>query len=94
VKTSVLRRELAYTQRQREILKGASAICSEQPGPLGDGIMDREVGAQAVAVLDLRWPYCDLLLLAYFRNAVAEISLSPEDDETSPSQLKHSRSRF
>ena len=26
-----LRRELAYTQRQREILKKALAICSEQP---------------------------------------------------------------
>ena len=31
-----LRRELAYTQRQREILKKALAICSEQPGLLGD----------------------------------------------------------
>lgn len=31
-----LRRELSYTQRQREILKKALAICSEQPGLLGD----------------------------------------------------------
>ena len=31
-----LRRELAYTQRQREILKKALAICSEQPGLLDD----------------------------------------------------------
>ena len=31
-----LRRELAYTQRQREILKKALAICSEQPGLPGD----------------------------------------------------------
>lgn len=31
-----LRRELVYTQRQREILKKALAICSEQPGLLGD----------------------------------------------------------
>jgi transposase-like protein len=31
-----LRQELAYTQRQREILKKALAICSEQPGLLGD----------------------------------------------------------
>lgn len=31
-----LRRELAYLQRQREILKKALAICSEQPGLLGD----------------------------------------------------------
>ena len=33
-----LRRELAYTQRQREILKKALAICSEQPGLLGDSL--------------------------------------------------------
>jgi len=31
-----LRRELAYTQRQREILKKALAICSAQPELLGD----------------------------------------------------------
>ena len=31
-----LRRELTYTQRQREILKKALAICSEQPGLLSD----------------------------------------------------------
>lgn len=31
-----LRRELVYVQRQREILKKALAICSEQPGLLGD----------------------------------------------------------
>jgi hypothetical protein len=31
-----LRRELVYTQRLREILKKALAICSEQPGLLGD----------------------------------------------------------
>ena len=30
------RRDLAQTQRQREILKKALAICSEQPGLLGD----------------------------------------------------------
>lgn len=31
-----LRRELAYTQRQREILKKALAICSAQPDLHGD----------------------------------------------------------
>ena len=31
-----LRRELAYVQRQREILKKALAICSAQPELLGD----------------------------------------------------------
>ena len=31
-----LRRELAYVQRQREILKKALAICSAQPDLLGD----------------------------------------------------------
>ena len=31
-----LRRELAYTQRQREILRKALAICSAQPELLGD----------------------------------------------------------
>lgn len=31
-----LRRELAYTQRQREILKKALAICSAQPELLDD----------------------------------------------------------
>ena len=31
-----LRSELAYVQRQREILKKALAICSAQPGLVGD----------------------------------------------------------
>lgn len=40
-------------------------------------------------ILDRRWPYCDLLLPAYFRNGVAEIGISParvQDDETAQSR--------